>query len=61
MALGLCFFITLREVSQVQKAEYHMFSFICAIQTQYKYNNVMKHRSHKGEITIRRGRVKEGR
>jgi hypothetical protein len=26
----------------------------------YKYNNFMKNRSHKREITYERGRVKEG-
>jgi hypothetical protein len=32
------------EVSQVQKARSHMFSFICGIQTYYKYSNIMKNR-----------------
>jgi hypothetical protein len=27
---------------------------------QYKYRNIMKNRSHKGEVTYERGRVKEG-
>jgi hypothetical protein len=38
--------IILSEVNQVQKAKICMFSLICGIQTYYKYNNIMKNRSH---------------
>jgi hypothetical protein len=50
----------LSEVSQVQKAKNHMFSLIHGIQSSYKHSNIMKHWSHYGEVTHRRGRAKEG-
>jgi hypothetical protein len=38
--------IILSELSQLQKARGHKFSLICGIETQYKYSNTMKNRSH---------------
>jgi hypothetical protein len=39
-------YIILSEVSQVQKTKGCMFSLIYGMQTQYKYSNIMKNRSH---------------
>jgi hypothetical protein len=38
--------IILSEVSRAQKAKSCMFSLTCRIQTKYKYNNIVKNRSH---------------
>jgi hypothetical protein len=50
--------IILSEGNQAQKAKSHMFSLICGIQTSYKYNIIMKHWSHWGEVIHRKSTVK---
>jgi hypothetical protein len=44
--------IILSEVSQAQKAKYHMFSLICGLQTQNKCSNIIGHGSHTKERTF---------
>jgi hypothetical protein len=50
--------IIIREVSQVQKAKGHMFSLV-EYRPKTSASNVVKNRSRQGEVTDRRGRVKE--
>jgi hypothetical protein len=49
--------IILSEISQVQKTKKHIFCHMWNI--DLKYNNIMKKRSHKGEVTYERRRIKE--
>jgi hypothetical protein len=47
--------IILHEVSWAQKANNHMFSLICGLQTQSKCSNIIGHGSHTKRRTCMRG------
>jgi hypothetical protein len=52
--------IILSEVNQAQKANNHMFSLICRLQTQNKFSNITGHGSHTNGRTCM-GEIRKGK